>query len=141
MATFMTDLKKRTKPAPDPPRFMGINYKIPSSKPRMPSSMHPAIEAMYAEYNAKSKKAPIDVRVRVFREAGYPEDRIDDMVKSHEKRESMKEELADFTVNIFGAISNTKKAAPAKKKTLAQLLNIKPPKPPKMDDTGDDDDE
>ena len=141
MATFMTDLKKRTKPAPDPPRFRGINYKIPRSKPPMPSEMHPTVEAMYAKYNANGKKAPIDVRVRVFREAGYPEDRINDMVKSHEKRESMKEDLDKFTLDVFGPVANTKKVAPAKKKTLAQMLNIKPPKPPKMDDIGDDDDD
>jgi hypothetical protein len=128
-----------SKPAVAPRRFWGAEKYVTWVRPEKTTyGMHPAIEQMYKDYNEKSKMAPIDVRVRVFREAGYPEHVIETMKVSHQKRMDAVDELAEFTHNIFGDMSS-KKSAAVKKKTLVQLLGMKFPKKPKFDPLDSDD--
>ena len=132
---FIADLRGRSSEAVkanQPPKVRRFTIPLPTWTDG-PREMHPALVDLYEKYNSKNKKAPIEVRVAAFTAAGYPEHIISKMVTSHEKRSEEHEDLITFSMNIFGK-SSTKKEAPAKRKTLHQLLNIKKPRKAKIED-------
>lgn len=131
--SFMAGIRARTKPA-EVIQCRRWIYPIIKPKWRAPPTddVHPSIQRLYTEYYNKQTMPPIEERVKAFREAGYPEHVLEDMVTKHLKRIDSKNEDEQFIKNIFGEVSNKKESQP-KKKTLSQLLNIKKPRVIAMD--------
>jgi phosphoglycolate phosphatase-like HAD superfamily hydrolase len=133
----MKSIHARTKPVAKPV-VKRVVYKKTRPAWKGPSEMHPSIEKLYADYYNKHEMPPIDVRIKAFREAGYPEEILTSMKEKWEARLAARPEFDKFVHDIFGKVS-TKKDAPPKKKTLSQLLNIKKPRDMRYDGDGDDD--
>ena len=128
---FMESLRARTKPVPKP-LVRRIVYEINPPKWKGPNEMHPSIEKLCTDYYNNCEMPPIDIRIKAFREAGYPEEILTSMKEKWEARIAARPEFDKFIHDIFGKVS-TKKDAPPKKKTLSQLLNIKKPREVKCD--------
>lgn len=139
MDAFMKGIQARTKPIAKP-LVKRVVYKETQPTWKGPSEMHPSIEKLYADYYNKHEIPPIDIRVKAFGEAGYPEEILTAMKEKWEARLAARPELAKFVHDIFGKVS-TKKDAPPKKKTLSQLLNIKKPRDVRCDEYDEDEDE
>ena len=131
----MKRLRARTKPVPKP-FVKRIVYDIASPKWKGPNEMHPSIEKLCTDYYNNYEMPPIDIRIKAFREAGYPEEILTSMKEKWEARITARPEFDKFIRDIFGKVS-TKKDAPPKKKTLSQLLNIKKPREVKRDEYDD----
>jgi hypothetical protein len=80
------------------------------------------LEKLYAKYPCK--KPPLDERIKACHEAGYPEEKLLDIMKKDAKRVAEKPELEKFLFDIFGEVSE-KKTSSVKKKTIHQILKIR----------------
>lgn len=130
---FLVDLWARTHVTPKPVFKRRLYPRHPLKWTSDATDIHPAILDMYAKYNNHGHRAPVDILVKVFTEAGYPPHMIEYIVNMDiEQAESA---LTDdkFLHDIFGSVSVKKEAAP-KKKTLRQLLHMKKVRAPKIEE-------
>ena len=95
--------------------------KIPWYPPR---GIHESIIRLNTMYYSKGVKPPIEERVMAFREAGYPDWYLVEMLKKDHKAKENEDALGEFIYTVFGNMDNKKVTAP-KKRTLKQILNIK----------------
>ena len=128
--SYITDLEKqdpesaerlKTKQCED---VCGLITCDTSSRWSPPSEIHESLIRLNMMYYSKGVKPPIEERVMAFREAGYPDWYLVDMLKKDQNAKDNMANIDDFVFKIFGDVENKKVTAP-KKKTLRQLLNIR----------------
>jgi hypothetical protein len=106
-------------------------WKKPSATERMQSrvSKFPHINTqpladLYAKYSKPPRMPPLEERIKVMHQCGYPEEVLMETMKRDAKMNAMSADLDNFIYAIFGDINDKKPSAP-KKRTITQILKIK----------------
>ena len=106
-------------------------WKKPTSTERMESrvSKFPRINTqpladLYAKYSKPPRTPPLEERIKVMHQCGYPEEVLLETMKRDAKMNAQSDELDAFLIAIFGEANEKKQSAP-KKRTISQILKIK----------------
>lgn len=111
---------------PDDPLHVFVNMKIGKSgvKIKITVPMEPVIE-----YQKKAKLAPLAVRVKAFKNFGYPDSVVLKMIEHDDKMNKQRPELDKWFNKVFGEY-DTKKVSKPKAKTIQEALTSKMKKKP-----------
>ena len=106
-------------------------WKKPDAVERMKSrvSKFPRINTqpladLYAKYSKPPRTPPLEERIKVMHQCGYPEEVLMETMRRDAKMTAQSRELDAFVYAIFGEINDKKPSAP-KKRTITQILKIK----------------
>jgi hypothetical protein len=106
-------------------------WKKPTATERMKSrvSKFPHINTqpladLYAKYSNPLRKPPLEERIKVMHQCGYPEEVLMETMKREERMIAQSDEMDAFIYAIFGEANEKKQSAP-KKRTITQILKIK----------------
>lgn len=111
---------------PDDPLHVFVNMKIGKSgvKIKITVPMEPVID-----YQKKAKLAPLAVRVKAFKNFGYPDSVVLKMIEHDDKMNRQRPELDKWFDKIFGEY-DTKKVSKPKAKSIQETLTSKMKKKP-----------